>query len=110
MQGRQTVCFALDQAVATNPAHFFGTQANKRPIKDHGDVMLGRRVATSCETTEEPEKSRACRFPALKRQVEIDLEHKLHVTEDHDEDMHLVSLEDIDPGAFKRLPVDLDRS
>jgi len=68
--------------------------------------MLRRRVATCCETTKEPDKSKKSRLPALKRQVEIDLEYQLHVTRVHDESIYLGGIHEVNAGRSGRLAIE----
>lgn len=67
--------------------------------------MFSRRGAKNRDTETNLKQSKKERFPALKKQLEIDLEHLLYETEEPDEDSFLGSHEDAGPGPFGRLPL-----
>ena len=65
--------------------------------------MFSRRGAHERGSKTTLTRSKRAHFPALKRQVEIDLEDRLYVTEEPDEDSFLVRHEEVDAGPFQRI-------
>ena len=95
--GRFAAFFAHCVAIASNIP-------TKRTKKGQNQ-MYRRRLATELSRKQKQTRSKRDRLPALKQQVEIDLECRLHATELPDEDSFLAFRENVDPGPFERLAV-----